>query len=129
MSIHYQHIKYTKEHEWAYLENNIITIGITQFAADQLGDIVFVELPKPSTKVTIGTTFGTVESVKSVSDLYAPISGTVLEVNTILVESPQAVNEDPYGMGWMLRLQPDNPAEMDLLMSFNEYKALLDTAL
>ena len=95
-------LKYTKEHEWAKREGDKVRVGITHFAQEQLGDVVFVELPKVGTKVTSHKTFGVVESVKAVSDLYAPISGEVLETNTALTKTPELVNRDPYGRGWML---------------------------
>src|SRR5262245_4999259 len=95
-------LRYTKEHEWAKKEGGSIRVGITAFAQEQLGDVVFVELPKVGAKVTQQQTFGVVESVKAVSDLFAPVSGEVIEVNGTLLNAPQTVNEDPYGKGWML---------------------------
>src|SRR2546427_4849549 len=96
-------LRYTKEHEWAKREGDKVRVGITHFAQEQLGDVVFVELPKVGTKVTSHKTFGVVESVKAVSDLYAPISGEVLETNTALTKTPEVVNRDPYGQGWIDR--------------------------
>src|ERR1041384_580146 len=93
-------LKYTKDHEWMRLEGSVGTIGITKYAGEQLGDVVFVELPKVGTKVNAGATFGTVESVKAVSDLFAPVSGEVVEINEALVKAPETVNSDPYGAAW-----------------------------
>src|SRR5438094_3303298 len=113
--------KYTKEHEWIKVEGNTATIGITTYAQDSLGDIVFVELPKVGTELAAGKTFGTVESVKAVSDLYAPASGTVIEVNAELATSPEKVNRDPHG-AWMVKIALKNPKELDALMSAADYE-------
>src|SRR5574341_2317577 len=102
-------LRYSTEHEWARAEGGGVRVGITKFAADRLTDVVFVELPAAGTKVKFMEPFGVVESVKAVSDLYAPVSGTVVEVNAALKETPEVVNSDPYGKGWMLLVQPDDP--------------------
>ncbi len=118
-------LRYSSEHEWARLEGGRVRVGITKFAADRLTDVVFVELPAVGTKVQYMQPFGVVESVKAVSDLYAPVTGTVVEVNTALKETPEVVNSDPYGKGWMLLVQPDNLKEMDQLMPVDKYLALI----
>lgn len=118
-------LKYTKEHEWSRVEGQEVVVGITAFAAGQLGDVVFVELPKPGTRIVADSPFGVVESVKSVSDLFAPISGTVKAINTDLPGAPEKVNEDPYGTGWMIRVAPDNSADLERLLSADDYRALI----
>ena len=121
-------LRYTKEHEWAKLEGDKARVGITAFAQEQLGDVVFVELPKIGTKVTAMKTFGVVESVKAVSDLFAPLSGEVVEANTELTKKPETVNSDPYGQGWMIVIKLSNPKEMDGLMSAADYEKLVAAA-
>lgn len=118
-------LKYTKEHEWCRMEGGEAVVGITAFAAGQLGDVVFVELPKPGSRIVADTPFGVVESVKSVSDLFAPVSGTVTSINQELPGAPERVNEDPYGTGWMIRVTPDNPADMEQLLTADAYRALI----
>ena len=118
-------LKYTREHEWAKVEGDRARIGITAFAQEQLGDVVFVELPKVGARVTAMKTFGVVESVKAVSDLFAPISGEVVEVNAELPKKPELVNSDPYGQGWMLVIKMSTPKEMDALMSAADYEKLV----
>jgi len=113
--------KYTKEHEWIQTSGSTGVIGITDYAQESLGDIVFVELPKVGTELAAGKTFGTVESVKAVSDLYAPASGTVIEVNAELATSPEKVNKDPHG-AWMVKIALKNPKELDALMSAADYE-------
>jgi glycine cleavage system H protein len=113
--------KYTKEHEWIKADGKNATIGITQHAQEALGDIVFVELPKPGTEITAGKTFGSVESVKAVSDLYAPASGTVTEVNAELATAPEKINKDPHG-SWMLKLTLKDPNELNGLLSAADYE-------
>jgi glycine cleavage system H protein len=113
--------KYTKEHEWIQANGNSATIGITDHAQEELGDIVFVEAPKVGAELTAGKTFGTVESVKAVSDLFAPASGTVTEVNGELATSPEKVNKDPHG-AWMLKLTLKDPKELDGLLSAADYE-------
>ena len=113
--------KYTKEHEWIQTSGSTGVIGITDYAQESLGDIVFVELPKVGTELAAGKTFGTVESVKAVSDLYAPASGTVIEVNAELATSPEKVNKDPHG-AWTVKIALKNPKELDALMSAADYE-------
>ena len=113
--------KYTKEHEWISANGSAATIGITSYAQESLGDIVFVDLPKPGSAITAGKTFGTVESVKAVSDLYAPASGSVIEVNADLSTAPEKVNQDAHS-AWMLKIQLSNPAELDSLLSAADYE-------
>jgi glycine cleavage system H protein len=116
-------LRYSKDHEWVRVEGSRATIGITSFAADELGDIVFVELPEPGTAVKQFASFGVVESVKAVSDLYAPISGEVAEVNDALREKPELVNADPFGDGWMMRVELGAPDEIEQLMDAAAYQA------
>jgi glycine cleavage system H protein len=113
--------KYTKEHEWIQANGTTATVGITDYAQESLGDIVFVELPKPGTELTAGKTFGTVESVKAVSDLFAPVSGTVQEANGDLATSPEKVNKDAHG-SWMLKIALKNAGELDALLSAADYE-------
>src|SRR5437870_2881089 len=113
--------KYTKEHEWILANGNSAAVGITDYAQQSLGDIVFVELPKVGAELAAGKTFGTVESVKAVSDLYAPASGTVIEVNRELATEPEKVNKDPHG-AWMIKIALKNPKELDALMSAADYE-------
>ena len=117
-------LRYTREHEWAKVDGDRARIGITAFAQEQLGDVVFVELPKVGTKVTAMKTFGVVESVKAVSDLFAPVTGEVVEVNAELPKKPELVNGDPYGRGWMLVIRMSNPKEVDGFMSAADYEKL-----
>jgi glycine cleavage system H protein len=121
-------LRYTKEHEWAKREGDRARIGITAFAQEQLGDVVFVELPKVGTKVTAMKTFGVVESVKAVSDLFAPLSGEVVETNAELTKKPEIVNADPYGKGWMIVIKLADPKEWDGLLSAADYEKLIAAA-
>lgn len=114
-------LKYTHDHEWLRANGATFRVGITQFAVDQLGDITLVDLPKEGDLVTKGQRFGTVESVKSVSDLYAPVSGKVTAINAKLKDSPELVNAEPYGSGWMIELEPTEKAELDELMAPDAY--------
>lgn len=118
-------LKYTHEHEWAKKEGDLVRVGITSFAQEQLGDVVFVELPKTGAKVAQRQSFGVVESVKAVSDLYAPVSGQVVEVNGALSTAPETVNQDPYGKGWMLAIKPSSPAEWDQLLTSAQYEDVI----
>ena len=118
-------LKYTREHEWAKVEDDRARIGITAFAQEQLGDVVFVELPKVGARVTATKNFGVVESVKAVSDLFAPISGEVAEVNSELGQKPEIVNQDPYGKGWMLVVKPSSKGEWDQLLTAQQYEELI----
>jgi glycine cleavage system H protein len=113
--------RYTAEHEWVKLEGDVAVVGITDFAQDQLGDVVYVELPKVGDKVEAMKPFGVVESVKTASDLFAPIGGTIAEVNSKLTDEPQLVNDAPYEGGWMIKIQPDDPAEIDTLLTADQY--------
>ncbi|HEV8715649.1 MAG TPA: glycine cleavage system protein GcvH [Candidatus Binatia bacterium] len=115
-------LHYSHEHEWVAVEENIATIGITDYAQEQLGDVVYVELPEIGAQVTKDEAFGVVESVKAVSDIYAPVSGTVTEINVSLPDSPETVNEDPYGDAWMIRVEMSDPGELDDLMTAAQYK-------
>ncbi len=121
-----ENLRYTKEHEWARKEGNLIVVGITDHAQHKLGDIVFVELPAAGTQIKAGTTFGTVESVKAVSDLFAPITGEVVESNGELANAPETVNKDAHGAAWMVKVKPANPAEYDKLLSALDYKKLCE---
>ena len=118
-------LKYTKEHEWVRVEGDHVTVGITAFAQDELGDIVFVEVPKIGQSLNQNATFGVVESVKTVSDLFAPVSGEVINVNTDLEAHPNQVNTDPYGSGWMIVLKLANPSELDALMDAGQYRSMI----
>lgn len=115
-------LKYSKEHEWVLIEGDLATIGITDFAQDQLGDIVFVELPAVGDKLVKDDAFGVVESVKSVNDIYAPLNGTVVEANDDLPDSPEMINEDCYGDGWLIKIRLDAPAEAAALMDAAAYE-------
>ena len=114
-------IRYAESHEWARPEGDVVKMGITDYAQDQLGDIVFVEMPEVGETFAKGAEFGTVESVKAVSELYLPIGGEIVAVNTSLEDAPERVNNTPYTDGWMIEVKPDNPAELDNLMSKDAY--------
>ena len=118
-------LKYTKDHEWVLVEGNTATIGVTDFAQSELGDIVFVDISSQGDTLGAHEIFGTVEAVKTVSDLYMPISGEVTEVNGDFDGSPESVNSDPYGAGWMVKVNMSNPAELDGLMSAADYRAMI----
>ena len=117
--------RYTSEHEWALLDGEVLRIGITDYAQSQLGDVVYVDLPATNASVTGGQPFGEVESTKSVSDLYAPVSGTVVERNDDLDDRPELVNEDPYGDGWLVAIRPTDPGDVEELLDADGYRALL----
>lgn len=119
-------VRYTSEHEWAKLENGLVTVGITSYATDQLGDVVFVELPDVGRKLESGKAFGVVEAVKTVSDLFAPVAGEVVEVNGALTDNPAIVNQEPFGEGWMIRLRPSDPAAFQKLLSHTDYEKLIE---
>ncbi|HMR91813.1 MAG TPA: glycine cleavage system protein GcvH [Chitinophagaceae bacterium] len=119
-----QHLRYTKDHEWISLEGNIATIGITDFAQRELGDIVYVEVETAGKELEAGAVFGTVEAVKTVSDLFLPVSGTINELNPALAASPELVNTDPYGEGWMIKMTVNNPADVDALLDAAGYEAV-----
>lgn len=114
--------RYTNEHEWVRLDGYTAVVGITEFAQDQLGDVVYVELPEAGTSVTQGASFGSIDSVKTASELFSPLSGEVVAVNDTLTDNPELVNGDPYGEGWMIRVAPADPAQLDALMSAGDYE-------
>lgn len=116
-------LKYTTEHEWVRVRDEVAVVGITEYAQSELGDVVFVELPEVGAHVKKGAAFGVVESVKSVSDLFAPVSGEVVNVNRALADHPEKVNEDPYGDGWMIEIRMDDPTELDDLLDASAYAA------
>lgn len=119
-------LRYTKEHEWAREEGDSVRVGITHFAQDSLGDIVYVDIPGPGTSVTAEQPFGEVESTKSVSDLFSPVTGEIVERNGALEDAPELVNQDPYGEGWMVLIKPADPSEVAKLLSAADYKALVE---
>jgi glycine cleavage system H protein len=119
------HLHYTSDHEWARLDGNRVTIGITDYAQDALGDVVFVQLPEPGTLVETGSSFSEVESTKSVSDIYAPVTGRVAEVNTELSDSPQRLNEDPYGEGWICVIEVADASALSGLLDAEGYRKLI----
>jgi len=118
-------LKYTKEHEWVKIEGEYATVGLTDYAQGELGDIVFVELPQIGAKLKQLKPFGVIEAVKAVSDLFAPLSGEVVEVNQMLEIEPSIINKDPYGEGWIIKIKPENASELDSLLSKGEYEELL----
>jgi glycine cleavage system H protein len=121
-----QNLKYTSEHEWISVEGKEAVVGITAFAQGELGDIVFVEIETKGETLAKGETFGTIEAVKTVSDLFMPVGGKVLEVNPALDSTPELVNKDPYGEGWLIRISVTNPDELDTLMDAGQYQAMID---
>jgi glycine cleavage system H protein len=121
-------LRYTNDHEWLRTSSGRAVVGITQFAVDQLGDVTLVDLPREGDLVTKGQRFGTIESVKSVSDLYAPVSGRVAKINATLKDSPELVNSEPYAGGWMIEIEPTDPAELTELLAPEAYAALVDAA-
>ena len=118
-------LKYTKDHEWVLVDGDVATIGVTEFAQSELGDIVFVDISSQGDTLSAHEVFGTVEAVKTVSELYMPVSGEILSVNAGLDDSPESVNSDPYGDGWMVKIKLSNPSEIDGLMSAADYKSLI----
>jgi glycine cleavage system H protein len=120
--------RYSKDHEWVRLDGDEATIGITDFAQEQLGDIVYFNLPEPGAQVRQHAELGEVESVKAVSDIYAPLTGEVIEINQRAMDAPELANQDPYGEGWLLKLKSTDPSEMDNLLSAEDYDALVATA-
>lgn len=118
-------LKYTNDHEWVRVEGEVGWVGVTDYAQGELGDVVFVELPAAGTKVQQGKSFGTIEAVKAVSDLYAPVSGEVVETNKDLQSGPDAVNKDPYGQGWMIKMRIGDAAELGSLLDADAYKKLV----
>jgi glycine cleavage system H protein len=120
-----ENLHYTKDHEWVLIEGATATVGITEFAQRELGDIVFVDIPSKGKKMAEGDVFGTVEAVKTVSDLFLPMAGTVTELNPVLDSEPEMVNSDPYGKGWMVKISLENPADTSRLMNAAQYKSLV----
>ncbi len=118
-------LKYTKDHEWIKFDDDVATIGITDFAQGELGDIVYVEIETLNDNLNAEDVFGSVEAVKTVSDLFMPVSGEVIEINEVLEDNPEIVNEDPYGSGWMVKVKCDNPIKSDDLLDAEAYKALV----
>ncbi|MFV5374006.1 glycine cleavage system protein GcvH [Acinetobacter calcoaceticus] len=120
---HPSELKYARTHEWVKIEGDLVITGITDHAQDELGDLVYVEIPEVGSQVTAGEQAGVVESVKTASDIHAPVSGTVVEVNTDLEDDPDFVNDDPYGKGWIYKIKPDNIADVEKLLTNAEYEA------
>lgn len=120
-----KNLKYTKDHEWISVEGDVATIGITEFAQHELGDIVYVEIAAKDKKLEAETVFGTVEAVKTVSDLFLPVAGTITEVNPLLDSEPEKVNSDPYGDGWMVKMKMENPDDINQLMDADAYQAMV----
>ena len=120
-------LRFTPDHEWARVEGDQIRIGITDYAQDALGDVVFVQLPEPGATVKSGDSFAEVESTKSVSDVYAPVSGTVIEINAELGDAPQRLNEDPYGDGWICVIRPDEVSSLESLLDADSYRKLIES--
>ena len=121
-----KHLKYSREHEWVKVEGNVAKVGITDYAQSELGDVVYVELPEVGTDVEANNTFGVVESVKAVSDLFAPVTGSIAEVNPQLEEEPELVNSDPYEDGWMIKIEMNDPSELNDLLDVDEYKTFVE---
>ena len=122
-------LKYTSEHEWVREEDENIVVGVTDYAQEALGELVYIELPSEGDEINKGDTFGAVESTKSVSDLFAPLSGEVVEVNDALLDSPELINQDPYGEGWMIKVKPFEPGELSGCMDFEEYTNIVEQEL
>jgi glycine cleavage system H protein len=120
-----EHLHYSKDHEWVEIEDGVATIGITDYAQHSLGDVVYVELPSEGDTFDAHESFGSVESVKAVSELFTPVAGEVIEANDDLNDTPEAVNDDPYGQAWMVRIKMDNPGEADAMLSAEEYEEYL----
>ncbi|CAN5588915.1 glycine cleavage system protein GcvH [soil metagenome] len=118
--------RYTKEHEWVQLgDDGLAVVGITEYAQEQLGDIVYLDIEQPGTAVEADGVFGTIEAVKTVSELFSPLAGTIEEVNESLDASPESINQDPYGSGWMVKIRPDNAGDVEALMSAEEYRHMI----
>ena len=120
---HPSELKYARTHEWVKIEGDLVITGITDHAQDELGDLVYVETPEVGSQVTAGEQAGVVESVKTASDIHAPVSGTVVEINAALEDDPDFINDDPYGKGWIYKIKPDNMADVEKLLSNTEYEA------
>lgn len=121
-----EELKYTNDHEWAHVKGDVLVMGITDYAQDLLGEIVYIELPSEGDEITKGDPFGAVESTKAVSDLYAPVSGDVVEVNEALLDSPELINTDPYGEGWIIKVKVYDPGELNDLMNFVDYNDFIE---
>ncbi|WP_334144100.1 glycine cleavage system protein GcvH [Rhabdothermincola sp.] len=119
-------LRYSTDHEWVRLEDGLVRVGITDYAQDALGDVVFVEVPEVGASVSAGEKISEVESTKSVSDIYAPVSGTITQVNTELADEPERLNQDPYGEGWICVLEPSDPTQLDALLDADAYRALVE---
>ncbi|HZA14219.1 MAG TPA: glycine cleavage system protein GcvH [Myxococcaceae bacterium] len=128
MSENPKDLKYTKEHEWARRTGNTVVVGVTFYAQESLGDVVYVELPRAGASVTQGQSFGVIESTKAVSELYAPLSGKVVKVNEELRNTPQTVNQDPYGAGWLIEIEPSDPKQLDALLDAAGYEKVVAAA-
>ena len=122
-----EELKYTESHEWLKVEAGDVIIGITDFAQSQLGEIVFVELPQAGQEVAAGKECAVIESVKAASDIYAPVSGTITEINSNVEDNTETINDDPYGNGWLFKIKPSNPEEIDAYLSAEHYKKQIDT--
>lgn len=120
------HLKYTKEHEWTRVEDGSVVVGVTDYAQESLGEVVYVELPEEGSAVVMGEAFGVIESTKAVSDLYSPVSGTVTEVNDTLLDNPELINEDPYDEGWILRIELSDPSELNQLLDAASYASFIE---
>ena len=120
-----ENVKYTKDHEWVRVEGNVGTIGVTDYAQGELGDVVFVDIDADLKEISKGNSFGTIEAVKTVSDLFAPFSGKVIEINKKLSESPEVVNSDPFGEGWMIKAELSDPSDLNGLLDANAYESLI----
>jgi glycine cleavage system H protein len=120
-----ENVKYTKDHEWVRIEGKIGIIGITDYAQGELGDVVFIDIDTDIKEISKGTSFGTIEAVKTVSDIFAPFSGKVIEINKMLSDSPEKVNSDPYGEGWMIKAELNNPADLNDLLEASQYRSLI----
>lgn len=118
-------LRYSTDHEWVRTEGDLVRVGITDYAQDALGDVVFVDLPEPGMTVAANTSFSEIESTKSVSDIFAPVGGELIEVNTALDDGPEVINEDPYGEGWICTIRPNDPSELDALMDAAGYEAFI----
>ena len=119
--------KYTEDHEWVILEDGIATIGISNHAIEELGEVVFIELPESNIELSQSDEFGTIESVKTVSSLYTPLSGTIIETNTFLKDNPEIINESPYGDGWLIKVKAEKQSEYDVLMTCTEYQSYIES--
>ncbi len=120
-------LKYTEDHEWIRVDGEIATVGVTDFAQGELGDVVFIEIETEGEELDKGETFGTVEAVKTVSDLFMPVGGEIVEANAALADEPELVNKDPYGKGWMIKIKMSNPAELDELLSADGYQKMIES--